>query len=47
MKKTLILSCLFASLFATASADGKFVENKQLFIRKNGTKYDVSGRRMK
>ena len=30
-----------------SDTDGKFVENKQLFIRKNGTKYDVSGRRMK
>ncbi|MBR2237365.1 MAG: hypothetical protein IJ887_05760 [Prevotella sp.] len=30
-----------------SDTDGKFLKNKQLFIRKNGTKYDVSGRRMK
>jgi hypothetical protein len=30
-----------------SDTDGKFLKNKQLFIRKNGTMYDVSGRRIK
>ena len=30
-----------------SETDGKFLKDKQLFIRKNGTKYDVSGRRIK
>ena len=30
-----------------SDTDGKFLKNKQLFIRKNSTIYDVSGRRIK
>lgn len=31
----------------SSDTDGKFLKDKQLFIRRNGTKYDVSGRRIK